>query len=208
MYRKTLIEVYQSRGDSAVASRATRCCVSDASARSSEKGNTRALVGETKEGERLFTLDYTQMFDYFKSERVKIVEAFEMLPYEEFAKNRELSFYSIKGTFLHTVDVEDNWLHRAYRGLPNSNFKPEEFKSLDNVKGFMSDVDKKTARLFKEITEGDLKKPVHRKLSSGKESTFSLEQVLYHIPIENIHHYGEIFAEFWKMNLDAPYFHT
>lgn len=150
-------------------------------------------------------MDYTEMFDYYKTERAKLIEAFERLPLEEFAKNRELSYYSLKGTFAHTVAVENNWLHRAYRGLPNLNFDPEEFKTLEDIKRFISEVDEKTSNLFKEIVDVDLDRIVHRRLSTGQEVTYRLEIVLYQIPIEVIHHYGEIFGEFWKMNLEAPY---
>ena len=150
-------------------------------------------------------MNYKEMFDYYKAERAKLIEAFEELPLEEFAKNRELSYYSLKGTFAHTVAVENNWLHRAYRGLPNLSFDPEEFKTLDDVKRFMSEVDGKTSDLFKEITNADLDRIIHRRLSTGQEVAYRFEIVLNHIPIEVIHHYGEIFGEFWKMNLEAPY---
>lgn len=150
-------------------------------------------------------LDFTELFDYFKSERAKLTEALERLPPEEFVKNRELSFYSIKDTLLHTISVENNWLHYSYRGLQNPSFKLEVYPDLESTKRYMSEVDSKTDSLFKELRTEDLKKLVTRKQSDGKEVTYPLEKVLYHIPIEVIHHYGEIFAEFWKMNLDAPY---
>jgi uncharacterized damage-inducible protein DinB len=150
-------------------------------------------------------MDYTEMFAYFKSERKKMIEAFEKLSFEDFSKNRELSYYSLKATFAHTVVVEHNWLHRAYRGLPNLESRPEDFGTLEEIMKFMLDTDEKTRALFDEITKADLEKTVHRKLSTGQEIARPLEVVLYHVAIEVIHHYGEIFGEFWKMNIDAPY---
>lgn len=150
-------------------------------------------------------LNYTELFDYFKSERVKMVGALEKLTLEEFTRNRELSFYSIKDTFLHTIWVENSWLHYAYRGKQNPSFRPEGYPDLESTKNFIAEVDEKTFTLFNELKPDDLKKMVTRIQSDGKEATYPLEIVLYHIPIEVIHHYGEIFAEFWKMNLDAPY---
>jgi hypothetical protein len=67
-------------------------------------------------------------------------------------------------------------------------------------------VDGKTNRLFAQITEDDLQKPVKRIARDGSEETFELGQVLYQLPIEAIYHFGEVFAEFWKMNLEAPYY--
>ncbi|MGB6679926.1 MAG: hypothetical protein WBF08_01205 [Candidatus Bathyarchaeia archaeon] len=56
------------------------------------------------------------------------------------------------------------------------------------------------------MTSNDLKKGVKRVKPDGKEFLYPLGDVLYHIPIEIIHHYGEIFAEFWKINNNAPYY--
>lgn len=150
-------------------------------------------------------LNYTDLFDYFKKERVGLVQAFEKMPNEEFVKNRELSFYSIKDVFLHTIDVEDSWLHYSYHGRPKPEFTPQNFKDIEQVKLRMSEVDSKTRDLFSKLTPQELRKPVTRRMMDGREMTQPMENVLYHIPIEVIHHYGEIFAEFWKANMNAPY---
>lgn len=147
------------------------------------------------------------MFDYFKKARAKLVESLEKLTNEEFTKNRGLSFDSIKDVITHTIMVEDNWLHYRYAGLgAGTDRKFQEFKNITDVKSYMSEVDDKTAKLFQKLAEADLQKPVKRPLPNGGVTVYSLENVLYHVPIEIIYHYGEIFAEFWKMNIDAPYY--
>jgi hypothetical protein len=103
--------------------------------------------------------------------------------------------------------VEDNWLHYRYAGLAaDTDHKFQDFKHLADVKEYMSEVDAKTSRLLGKITSGDFQKPVKRRLPNGTAEVYRLEQVLYHVPIEIIYHYGEIFAEFWKMNVHAPYY--
>lgn len=155
----------------------------------------------------LTMLDHEEMFDYFKKQRAKLIEALGKLPNDEFTKNREISFQSIKDTLVHIVMVEDNWLHHRAAGIgTGTSRKPEDFKNLQDVKEYVSEVDAKTERLFGRMTEKDLRKEVKRTTQDGKVETFSLEQILYHIPIEIIYHFGEIFAEFWKMNFDAPYY--
>ena len=152
-------------------------------------------------------LNYSDLFDYFKKARVKLVESLEKMPLEEFAKDRGLSFGSIKDVLVHTVMVEDNWLHYRYPGLGSgTSNKFEDFKHLPDVKRYMAEVDAKTSKLFGKITSADLQKPVKRPRPDGTAEVFSLERVLYHVPIEIVYHYGEIFAEFWKMNTDAPYY--
>jgi hypothetical protein len=77
---------------------------------------------------------------------------------------------------------------------------------MADIKKYIIEVDEKTNRLFAQITEDYLRRPVKRIARDGTEESFELEQVLYHLPLEAIYHFGEIFAEFWKMNLQAPYY--
>lgn len=152
-------------------------------------------------------LSYRDLFDYVKKERTKIIEAFERLPNEEFTRSRGLSFDSMKDVFVHTVMNEDTWLHYRASGLGNvTSRKLEEFKDLEDIKEYIAEVDEKTSKLLGRLTDQDLQKSIRRLLPNGKEDVCSLEQVLYHLPIEAIHHFGEIFGEFWKMGLEAPYY--
>ena len=151
-------------------------------------------------------LSYQDLFEYFKKEREELVRVFETMPEEEFTKNRGLSFDSVKDVFVHTVIVEDNWLHYRAAGLGEGTQKVEDYRSLQEIKRYITEVDTKTTRLFNTMTSNDLKKRVKRVQPDGKEAVYPLGDVLYHIPIEVIHHYGEIFAEFWKSNINAPYY--
>ena len=151
-------------------------------------------------------LDYRELFDYVKKQRARLIEALEKIPNEEFVRDRGLSFGSVKDVLAHTVMVEDNWLHYRAAGIAaGTSLTLEGFKELEHVKRYAAEVDSKTERLFNKMTESDLQREVKRTTRDGREEVFSLEQILYHLPIEVIYHFGEIFGEFWKMNTDAPY---
>ena len=151
-------------------------------------------------------LSYQDLFDYFKKEREKLIPVFKNMSEEEFTKNRGLSFDSIKNVFVHTIIVEDNWLHYRTVGLGEITKRVEDFRNLQEIIEYMNEVDTKTNKFFKTITTNDFKKLVKRTKSDGEEIMYLLGDVLYHIPIEMIHHYGEIFAELWKINNNAPYY--
>lgn|GEM_PF-1107792 len=151
-------------------------------------------------------LSYQDLFDYFKKEREGLVHIFETMSEEEFTKNRGLSFDSIKNVFVHTVIVEDNWLHYRTAGLGDCPKRVEDYRNLQEIMEYITEVDTKTTKLFNRITSNDFKKEVKRVKSDGQEIMYPLGDVLYHIPIEIIHHYGEIFAEFWRINNNAPYY--
>jgi uncharacterized damage-inducible protein DinB len=153
----------------------------------------------------VWLLSYGELFDYFKRARGKLIEALERLPEVEFTRARGLSFESIKDVLLHTVMNEDTWLHYRLPGLGNSTTRRfEEFKNLGDIKKYIAEVDAKTDKLFARITKDDLRISVKRIARDGSEESFELEQVLYQLPLEAIYHFGEIFGEFWKMNLKAP----
>ena len=150
-------------------------------------------------------MGYLELFGYFKRARGKLIDALEPLPEEEFTKARGLSFESMKDVLLHTVMNEDTWLHYRLPGLGHSTTRRfEEFANMGQIKKYIAEVDGKTDRLFAQITRDDLRKLVKRIARDGTEESFELEQVLYQLPLEAIYHFGEIFAEFWKMNLQAP----
>jgi uncharacterized damage-inducible protein DinB len=154
-------------------------------------------------------LSYQVLFDYFKAERGYLIQAFEGLSHEAFVRPRGLSFGSIKDVFVHTILVEDVWLHYRPKGVTmSSQITREDIQTLHDVKQYMAEVDAKTVRLFQQLTDQDLKREfrVIRPRPGGPESVNRLDVILYHVPIEVIHHYGELFAEFWKMGLDAPYY--
>ena len=151
-------------------------------------------------------LDYKEMFNYFKKERAKLIQVLEKLSNETLTENRGLSFDSVKNVFIHTVMLEDSWLHYRAAGLHSTGLKHEDFEDLKAIRRYIDEVDAKTALLFAKMTDRDLSREVRRPRPDRNENAYTLEQVLYHIPIEIIHHYGEIFAEFWRMNINAPYY--
>jgi uncharacterized damage-inducible protein DinB len=153
-------------------------------------------------------MDYRDLFEYFKRQRAMLIEALEKLPNEEFTRNRGLSFGSIKDVLVHTVMAEDNWLHYRAAGIGNqTKVNLEDFNSISDVKRYIADVDAKTAEMFRKMTGRDLQRDVEMVYQDGmRKDTHKLEDILYHVPIEAIYHFGEIFAALWSMDLEAPYY--
>ena len=152
-------------------------------------------------------MNYKEMYAYYKSQRAKLMQVLEKMPNEEFVKNRGLSFDSIKDVLAHTVMDEDNFLHYTVAGMSTgTDRKLEDFKNLEDVKKYVTEVDSKTEKLFASMTEQGLRKEVRRTGRDGKVSIYSVEQVLDLIPLETIYHYGEIFGALWNMNINPNYY--
>ena len=152
-------------------------------------------------------IDFHDLFMYFKKERRELIKALEHLTRNQFTQDVGLSFGSIKNVLVHTVIVEDTWLHyRITGGGASSTHVPEDFMTLNEIKQYMADVDAKTRLFLDSVTDELLQRDVRVARPSGRSSVDKIINILYHIPIEIIHHYGEIFAILWKMNIIAPYY--
>jgi uncharacterized damage-inducible protein DinB len=152
-------------------------------------------------------INFHDLFQYVKKEREALIDALEHLTHNEFTEDVGLSFGSIKNVFAHTVMVEDIWLHYRIAGLEASPpHIPEDFTTLNEIKNYIDDVDTKTQFFLDSLTDDVLQRDLRVSRPSGRSSVDKIINILYHIPIEIIHHYGEIFAELWKMNVIAPYY--
>ena len=54
--------------------------------------------------------DIRELLKYNEQVRRKYFEVFTMLSWDEFTKNREASFHSIRNIFIHTLNAVDYWL--------------------------------------------------------------------------------------------------
>ena len=152
-------------------------------------------------------IDFRDLFHYVKKEREALIDALEHLTHSEFTQDVGLSFGSIKNVLAHTVMVEDIWLHYRIAGLEV--LPPqilEDFTTLTEIKNYMDDVDAKTRHFLDALNDVVLQRDLTVSRPSGRSSVDKIINILYHIPIEIIHHYGEIFAILWKMNIIAPYY--
>jgi uncharacterized damage-inducible protein DinB len=78
--------------------------------------------------------------------------------------------------------------------------------TLNEITQYMADIDAKTQSFMDSVTTELLQRDLHVARPSGRRSEDKIINILYHIPIEIIHHYGEIFAVLWQMNIIAPYY--
>ena len=147
-------------------------------------------------------VDIKKLLEYNKIERHAFFDKFTGLPWEEFTKNREASFHSIRNIFIHTLQAIDFWLDYLQKQNIGSRKKFDEFKSYEDLRTYMEQVDKRMQTYLESLTPIMLSKKleVHRK---DKEEV-TTEDILVHIFEEELHHRGELMALFWQMNIEPP----
>ena len=74
-----------------------------------------------------------------------------------------------------------------------TSIKLEGFKNLSDVKWYAAEVDAKTVALFEKLTNNDLERQFKWIRPDGSESVACVGDMLYHVPLEILHHYVELF---------------
>ena len=132
-------------------------------------------------------ITFRDLFSYFKKERESLLRAFDALSDEEFTMDRGLSLGSLKNVFVHTVMVEDIWIHHRIAGQgAHPPYQPHDFVDLLAVKQYIDAVDRKTEVFFHTMTEERLQRRVNVVRPNGRTTDDTIGDVLYQIPIKQV----------------------
>jgi uncharacterized damage-inducible protein DinB len=148
-------------------------------------------------------VDIKKLLEYNETIRHRYLEAFTKLPWKEFAKNREASFYSMKNIFVHTLGAIDYWLDILQKQNQHSKKNYDEYASLSQVKAYMEHVEKRTHNYLNSLSPEKLQKMYTLK-DDGKTYKVTAEDILIHVFEEEVHHRGELNALLWQMGIDPP----
>ena len=148
-------------------------------------------------------VDIKDLLAYNDAERCAFFKAFGELSWEEFTKNRDASFDSIRNILIHTLSATDYWLDFLQKEKHRSNKKFAEYKTLKEIGTYMKHVENRMKKYLESLSPEDLRKKFTRK-RRGKLETVTAEDILVHVFEEEIHHRGELIALFWQMDIRPP----
>jgi len=149
-------------------------------------------------------VDIRELLTYTESVRHKYFESFTKLAWNEFTKNREASFHSIRNILVHTLGAIDYWLDFLQKENLHSDRKFDEYKTFTEVKAYMEHVEKRMQKYLDSLPKEGLRKTYTAKDDYGKTIKITAEDVLVHVFEEEIHHRGELNALLWQMGIDPP----
>jgi uncharacterized damage-inducible protein DinB len=153
-------------------------------------------------------MNIAELVGYNHAVRELCLQSLEKLPWEEVVKPRGLSFDSARDVFLHLTFVEDRWINYI---LPNrfGEWKDpdfEVFQDMNSLRGYASYTKASTEKFLQEMKPKDCNRKVTLPWKNFLPNTaITLETALTHMVMEDMIHYGELFAMLWQMNLEAPY---
>ena len=144
--------------------------------------------------------------EYLIESRERFFAKFRELGWDEVTRNREATWGSMRGIFVHMLEVEDSWLHYDISGKawPYGDRDPSAFTSFDAVDAYLADVTGRTRTFLAELTEDRLVEDVVFDWSPGKARS-SVREVLVHAFIDEVAHLGELICLMWQMDVTPPH---
>jgi uncharacterized damage-inducible protein DinB len=150
-------------------------------------------------------VEIKNLLAYNDAERRAFFKAFAKLSWDEFTKNREASFHSIRNIFIHCLNATDYWLDFLQGENQRSRKKFEEYKTLKEIGTYMKHVENRMNKYLDSLSPKDLNRKYEgRERRNGKLETLTAEDILVHVFEEEVHHRGELIALFWQMGIEPP----
>ena len=147
------------------------------------------------------------LFEYSQALRDRYLEQLTKLPWEEVVKSRGASFDSLRDILLHTVDAEDRLINYVLLGRTEnwSSKSPDGFRDMDSISKRAKEVESKTKAYVAKLNPSELERKVEMPRRGMPSISARVEDVLVHVSLENIHHFGELIALLWQIDVEPPH---
>jgi len=145
-----------------------------------------------------------QLLEYNDKVRHRYFEALAKLPWDEFVKNREASFHSLRNIFIHTLGAIDYWLDFLQGEKPHPQKKFDEYQTFQDVRERMEYIEKRMRDYLDSLPLGGLGKKYTVTNDANETVEVTAEDVLIHVFEEEVHHRGELIALLWQIGIEPP----
>ncbi len=149
-------------------------------------------------------VDVKQLMEYNQEVRHSYFDAFKKIPWDEFVKNREASFHSLRSIFVHILGVIDYWLDFLRKQDVHSRQKFDEYKTFEDVQAYMDHVEERLRGYFNSMPAEGLNRKYSVTNDANETVEITAEDVLIHVFEEEVHHRGELIALLWQMGIEPP----
>jgi uncharacterized damage-inducible protein DinB len=152
-------------------------------------------------------VDSRTLMEYSHALRNRYLEQFATLPWEDLVKSRGASFDSLRNILLHTLDAEDRMVNYAIQGRLKNwvSRSPDDFQDIASVRKRVKEVESKTNAYVAKITPAELERKVEYSRPGMPPLTVRVEDILVHVALESIHHFGELIALLWQIDVEPPH---
>lgn len=122
-------------------------------------------------------------------------------------RSRGGSFDSLRDILLHTVDAEDRLINYVILGRTEnwSSRNSDQFRDMDSISKRVKEVESKTKAYVAKLNPSELERKVEMPRRGMPSISVRVEDVLVHAALENIHHFGELIALLWQIDVEPPH---
>jgi uncharacterized damage-inducible protein DinB len=152
----------------------------------------------------ILLVEVSQLLEYNEKVRHRYFESLAKLPWDEFVKNREASFHSLRNIFIHTLGAIDYWIDFLLKENMRSRKKFDEYQTFQDVRAYMEHVETRMQEYFNALQIGGLEKKYTVTNDANETIEITAEDVLIHVFEEEVHHRGELIALLWQMGIEPP----
>jgi len=149
-------------------------------------------------------VEIRKLLEYNENVRHRYFEALAKLPWDEFVKNREASFHSLRNIFIHTLGATDYWLDFLQKENLHSHKKFDEYQTVQYVRAYMEHVEKRMRNYLDSLPTGGFEKKYTVTNDANETIEITAEDVLIHVFEEEVHHRGELIVLLWQMGVEPP----
>jgi len=149
-------------------------------------------------------VEVKSLLEYNDRVRHRYFDCLTKLSWEEFTRNMEASFHSIRNIFIHTLNATDYWLDFLQKENLHSKRKFDEYTSFEEVRAYMEHVEKRMLNYLGSPSSEGLDKTYTTTGDDGKTFEITAEDVLIHVFEEEVHHRGELIALLWQIGIEPP----
>lgn len=152
-------------------------------------------------------MDLKTLMEYSHALRNRYVEQLDTLPWEEVVKSRGASFDSLRNILLHALDAEDRMVNYVIPGRVKDwvSRSPDDFQNIASIRKRAKEVESKTNLYVAKITPAELERKVQYSRPGMPPLTVRVEDILIHVVLENVHHFGELIALLWQIDVEPPH---
>jgi len=149
-------------------------------------------------------VDVKGLIEYNEEVRRRYFDALAKLPWDEFVKNREASWHSMRNIFIHTLGAVGHWLNLLQNEEVHGRREFDDYKTIEDVSEYMRHIEERMHRYLNSLTEEQLMRKYTVTNNAGETIQVTAEDVLIHVFEEEVHHRGELIALMWQMNVEPP----
>ena len=152
-------------------------------------------------------VDTYELWRYATALKHRYFDALSKLPWEALVRNRDASFNSIRNIFLHLVNVEDFYgsLVLSKKAGKYSPYDFDSFNNMESIRRQMNEVEAKTKERLSSLGAKGLAGKYEWTRPDGVVVMGSGEDIVLHLALEQIHHFGELISLLWQMNVEPPH---